>query len=153
MVMMAMAVAPAASESACTPAGADLSNPTPMHFSNDAVDELERSYRAPEVRGLRTALETYLAGDSLARVRSLLKNTPQEILRKRFALMADVRGEFGGYFLTVQFKQHPEALYRAWVYDVGDDWDLRAWETIVCSAPQQRWLRVRYGELNLPVSG
>ena len=114
---------------------------------------MERSYRAPEVRGLRTAIETYLAGDARTRPAALLKPTLKTILRNRFALMADERGPFGGFFLVVQFKNHPETMFRAWLYDIGDEWDLRSWDSASCSAPQQRWLRVRYGSIPLSASG
>ncbi len=154
IALLTVAYAEASAERlSCTPPGADLANPTPIHFNDEAVAELEHAYRASEVRGLRAAIESYLAGDARPKVAALLKSTPRSILRKRFILMSDERGSFGGFFLRVQFKDHPEVMFRAWVYDIADEWDLRAWDTANCSALQQRWLRVRYGELNLMASG
>jgi hypothetical protein len=146
--------APASAETfSCTPPAADLAHPTPLHLTQADIAGLVRSYRSPEVRGLRSAIETYLAGHAKPRPAALLNNTSKSVLRQRFTIMADDHGLLGGYFLVVQFKSHAETMYRAWVYDVGREWDLRAWDVARCTPQQQRWLRIRYGGFDLPVNG
>ena len=66
----------------------------------------------------------------------------------------DERPISGGYNLTVQFVGRPDAMYRAWIYDIGDEWEIRSWERAVCSPAEQRWLRIRYSDLsNMAMSG
>ena len=83
---------------------------------------LQDIYAAPEVRGLRAALDSYIAGDSAEYAAKLLRGTPTSVLKNRFLLLEDDQGQFGGSFLTVQFKnwlcgdatiqnQEPNALW------------------------------------------
>ena len=133
----------------CVPPFADLKNPTPAHFSNDAIAELERSYGTPEVRGLRAAIDAYLAGDSDRETAKSLNGAARSLLFHRFVLYSDERSPFGGYFLTVQFRTHSEAMYRAWVYPLsGGPFSIRAWDKTACNAAERRWLRIRYRDLS-----
>jgi len=137
-----------AAELRCTPSFADLENPVPAHFSEAAIREIIRSYSTKEVRGFRSAINAYLAGDADALTARYLRSTPRDILVKRFELMVDDPNIFGGYFLTVRFRQYPKRMYRAWVYDLGTAWQIRAWDVASCSAQEQRWLRIRYSDLS-----
>jgi hypothetical protein len=140
--------------SGCAPKFADLANPVPAHFSEDAIAELKRSYSTPEVRGLRSALNAYLAGDGDDFTARSLKGMTRSILSDRFVLMADERNRFGGFYLTVRFKRHPESMFVAWVYDAGTEWQVRDWEITPCSKLEQRWLRIRYSDLSqMTISG
>ena len=133
----------------CAPPLADLDNPSPAHFSHDAIAELERSYGTSEVRGLRAAIDAYLASDSDRETAKSLKGAARSLLLRRFVLFSDERSPFGGYFLTVQFRGHSEAMYRAWVYPLsGGPFSIRAWDKAGCNAAEQRWLRIRYRDLS-----
>jgi hypothetical protein len=139
---------------ACAPPDGDLADLTPAHFSSAQLEEMERSYAAQEVRGLRAALDTDLAGDATPRTARLLRAVPSSTLRSRFVLLSDNVGMFGGSFLTIQFKGYPQAVYRAWVYPLGSGpYDLRSWESARCSPEQRRWLKSRYGSLFSKVGG
>lgn len=154
MAVAAMTVPACAADYSCAPSFADLENPVPAHFSEEAITLLKESYRTPEIRGLRSGINAYLAGDADETTTRSLRMTARSVLHRRFRLFYDNRGVAGGYFLTVQFVGHPEAMYRAWVYDIGDAWQVRAWEKAACSAAEQRWLRIRYSDLsNMAASG
>jgi hypothetical protein len=131
----------------CTPPNVDLSDLTPGHLSSAQLEHLARSYAAPEVRGLRSALDGYLAGDTTAYTRELLKPmaSATRTLRSRFLLLGDEDGMYGGSFLRIQFRGHPEAVYTAWVFPLGGaTYELRGWITTRCSHAQQLWLKAHY---------
>jgi hypothetical protein len=135
------------SKLSCTPAGADLSNPTPAHFTESQLAVLQESYSAPEVRGLRGEIKAFLSGRATATTTRTLSRVPRDLLRDRFILFNDQPGLFGGSFLIIQFNHHPQAVYEVWVYPHGHQTDVRTWDSAPCSPAQQRYLRVRYAKL------
>jgi hypothetical protein len=140
LYVLALALCPAAraqaGELSCTPPGANLASPSPIHFTAAQRKVLIGSYSAPEVRGLESAL----ARRSVAEV-------PPALLRRPVILLADERGEFGGKFLTFQFEHHADAVFLAWVYRQNNGkWEIRSWERAPCSSSQQRYMRITFGE-------
>lgn len=129
----------------CSPPGADLANPKPMQLTALQRTVLIESYHAPEVRGLRAQINAYLAGNAKEGTPRTLAGVSHALLRERFVLLADNPGPGGGKFLTIQFKNHPEAIYEAWIYRFSTgDYDVRMWLSAPCSAAQQRYMRVEF---------
>ena len=125
-----------------------LDAPAPIHFTEAQMGILQSSYGAPEVMGLRAAIDAFLAGDADPDTTKNLKPISHDLLIDRFILYQDRKGPFGGSSLTIQFKHHPEAVYEAWLYPLGDGpYSVRAWDETACSTKQQQWLRVRYPDL------
>jgi hypothetical protein len=130
----------------CTPIREDLSDLTPEHLSSAQQRDVMRGYVAPEVRGLRGALDAYLAHDAPEYARQLLQPVATSTLRSRFLLLADGPDDYGGSLLVIQFRGHTEAVYTAWVYPIGGaTYELRGWVTNRCSLTQQRWMKAHYG--------
>jgi len=143
-----------ASQAKCTPPGVALDDLTPVHFSRSQMDNMERSYASPEVRGLRAAIDAKLVGDATAPTARALASMPRATLHQRFILLNDDVGSFGGSFLTIQFKRHPEYVYLAWVYPLGSGpYEVRSWDRAKCSLTEQRWLKARYGSLFFEIGG
>jgi hypothetical protein len=139
-------VAQAADTLSCTPPGIDLAHPVAAQFTAAQMAQVQQGYVQPEVRGLRTAITGYLAGRADATTAGTLAGIPRDVLRRRFLLLSDDPGTFGGAFLTVQFKGWPERVYDIWVYQLGGSgvWEVRHVAQATCSAQQQRWIQVRY---------
>lgn len=132
----------------CTPPDVDLNNPTPVHFSDQQLAMMREAYGSPEVRGLRAALDSYLADDGELRTAAALRDARRDVLRSRFIVLSDDHNPFGGYVLDVRFNAEPAAIYRAWIYPLaGGPFEIRSWERGVCTAAQQNWLRIRYRDL------
>jgi hypothetical protein len=135
-----------AADLTCAPPGVDLAHPVAAQFTAAQIDQVRQAYVQPEVRGLRAAITGYLAGRADATTAGALASIPRDVLRRRFVLLSDDPGSFGGAFLTVQFKDRPERVYDIWVYRLGGSgvWEARHVAQAACSAPEQRWIRVRY---------
>jgi hypothetical protein len=171
-LVVALALATAASASAqtpsprpeptpalsCTPDGADLDHPVPLNAPDAAVAGLVQSYRAPEVLGLRAALDAVAAGTADSESARTMQGVSPELLANRFVLLSDDTGLFGGYWLLIQFRGHPESIYRTWIYGHGSTsrngpFSIRAWERAECSPRQQHWLDVRFGAIYRKMPG
>jgi hypothetical protein len=148
-------VAQAADTLSCTPPGVDLAHPVPAQFSAAQMDQVRRGYVQPEVRGLRATIGAYLAGRADATDVTNLAGIPRAVLQRRFVLLDDEGGAFGGSFLSVQFKGHPERIYDIWVYRLGNtnEWEVRHVAQATCSPQQQRWVHVRYPQLETLAGG
>jgi hypothetical protein len=132
----------------CSPPGANLASPEPQHFTHEQRQELLQSYSAPEIRGLRSAFNSYLAGTAKENTPRVLAGVPHELLREPFLLLVDVRAPFGGQNLLIQFKRHPDAVYRVWIYRLSTGvYDVRSWDRAACSAAQQHFMQVEYGDI------
>lgn len=125
-----------------------MANPTALQLTAAQREVAIRSYSAPEVRGLSSQFRATLAGTAKESTRKVLANVPPALLRDRFYLLLDQRASFGGGdFLTIEFRHHPEAIYRTWVYRLSTGlWDVRTWERARCSPAQQRFMRITFGE-------
>ena len=132
----------------CTPSGANLADPVPLHLTAAQREVAIQSYSAPEVRGLSSQFRGTVAGTAKESTRKVLANVPPALLRDRFYLLLDQRASFGGGdFLTIEFRHHPEAIYRTWVYPLSTgEWDVRTWERARCSPAQQRFIQITFGE-------
>ena len=142
----------------CTPKGADLDHPTAVNTSDAALAGLVRSYRAPEVVGLRAALNTVIDGTADAESKRTTMGVSSTLLANRFILLSDDAGMFGGYWLQFQFRNAPEAIYRVWIYGHGETsrigpFSIRSWDRADCSSRQQHWLETEYGDLYQKVPG
>jgi hypothetical protein len=132
----------------CLPSNVSLANAQPAHFNDQQLALLVRSYQAPEVIGLRDAIEDYLAGDAHDATAASLRDAPRASLRQRFFVISDEPQLFGGSSLLVQFGRHSDAIYSAWVYRGAlERYAIRSWAKTICSAAQLRFIRVRYGDL------
>jgi hypothetical protein len=157
----APAVAPSGAPSkvfTCTPPGTDLDEVTPLAVPETVLAGLVKSYAAPEVVGLRAAFDRVAAGTADDESKRTMRDVAPALLASRFLLLSDEPGLFGGYWMVIQFREHPEALYRAWIYGRGatsreGPFGLRSWDRAECSPRQQHWLDVRYGELARKMPG
>jgi hypothetical protein len=136
----------------CTPKDADLGHPTAVNVSDATLGGLIRSYRAPEVVGLRTALNTVIDGTADTESKRTMTGVSSTVLANRFILLADEAGMLGGYWLQIQFRNAPEAIYRVWIYGHGKTsrngpFSIRSWDRAECSPRQQQWLETEYGDL------
>ena len=133
----------------CSPKGVDLNDLRPLRLTEAQRTDLTMSYKAPEVRGLRLAIDAALAHESRsAAATKFFVDMPAQTLRNRFVLMSDNKGLFGGYFLTILFENHFDRIYQAWVYPVAaGSYELRGWSQGTCSPAEQRWTKARYGQL------
>jgi len=146
MALAMPGVARAADLLSCTPPGVDLAHPVAAQFTPTQMEQVRQAYVQPEVRGLRAAITGYLGGRADATTAGTLASIPRDVLGRRFVLLSDDPGSFGGAFLTVQFKDRPERVYDIWVYRLGGsgDWEVRHVAQATCNAIEQRWIRVRY---------
>jgi hypothetical protein len=144
--LAASGAAAASNGLSCSPPGVDIAHPKPLQLTAIQKTVLIESYSAPEVRGLRTQINEYLAGTAREGTPRTLAGVPHALLRERFLLLADQPGIFGGSYLTIQFEKHPEAIYRVWMYRLSTGaYDVRSWDSAPCSAEQQRYFRVEFG--------
>ncbi|HTW84573.1 MAG TPA: hypothetical protein VMD91_10925 [Candidatus Sulfotelmatobacter sp.] len=148
VLALAALMRPASAAEQCTSPGIDLNDLVPMHITAAQRAVLTRSYETPEVRGLRAALDAYLAGKADPRTVTLLSATPKTILRNHFILLDDEQNAMGGANLRVLSKSRYDAVYRTWVYQLSNGrWELRAWDVATCTPAESRWLRARYGAI------
>jgi hypothetical protein len=136
----------------CTPKGADFAHPRQVKYSDAALAGLIRSYRASEVVGLRAALNSVIDGTTDAESKRTMTDVSSTVITNRFVLLADDPGMFGGYWLQIQFRNAPEAMYRIWIYGHGETsrngpFSIRSWDRAECSPRQQHWLEAEYGDL------
>ena len=123
-----------AAKPSCTPPGVDLGTRKPAAFSDEQLAEMENGYSTPQVRGLRAAIDSYLADNASAMTAGNLHLTDRQLLRTRFFVMSDDAGEFGGTFLHIFFKNRVDVLFLAWVYPLSSGpFELRTWQRIMCS--------------------
>jgi hypothetical protein len=137
----------AAGSFACVPKGVNLASPMPFRLTAAQHEVLIRSYSAPEMQGLAAEFRATVAGTADRETRDVLAHVPPALLRNRFVLFADEPWPVGGDRLTIQFRHHPEAMYRTWVYRLSSgEWEVRSWERAPCSPAQQRFIRVTFGD-------
>jgi hypothetical protein len=149
--------APPVSPKPCVPSGTNLDRVTPLVISETERAGLVKSYAAPEIVGLREALDRVSAGSSDAESMRAMQGVPPSLTANRFVVMSDER-LFGGYWTVVQFQGHPEALYRFWTFDHGAEsrdgrFVIRLVQRSECSLAEQHWLDVRYGALARQMPG
>lgn len=133
----------------CVAASVDLSDLKPMEPSETQLQELVRSYTAPEVAGYATTLQQYAKGTAEPHSARELRAMSKSVAKSPFVLFTDdVNRIGGGYILRTLFPE-TSAMYRTWIYqDAGfGGWEVRASEQLPCSSAQQRWLKARYGVL------
>jgi len=133
----------------CVPDGADLNDLSPARLTPEQRAKLARSYNAPDVKGLRSAIDLYLKGKGSDLTKRRLALTPKSVLRKEFILLSGQPVAAGGSYLTVEFKDHPEHVYAGWIFnfELRGYYEVRSWEVGTCTLAQQRWMKARYGEV------
>jgi hypothetical protein len=142
----------------CLPDTVDLDHPVVEQISDAQLAELVQSYHAPEIAGLRTTLDAAVAGTADDETKQTLQNVPHDLLADRFVLFSDERGLFGGFWLQLQFRDHPDTMYQVWIYGHGmtsrdGTYSVRTWQSAACSPKQQHWIAVHFGDVLAQVPG
>jgi hypothetical protein len=143
---------------ACLPDDVDLDHPVVEHFTDAQLTELMQSYHAPEIAGFRTTLDNAVAGTADDETKHTLQDVPRDLLAQRFILFSEERGLFGGFWLQVEFRDHPETMYQVWIYGHGwtsrdGTFSVRTWQSAACSPKQQHWISVHFGDLLAKAAG
>ncbi len=100
----------------------------PPAIPDDATQE--EIYRNPYVRHIRAALNSYLAGkmEGLSGVvlsgmieRCTLQKADADYYRNKFVVLSAENNAFGGASVYLAFQGKPDAIFWAWVYQLGGD--------------------------------
>ncbi|RME56303.1 hypothetical protein D6779_10805 [Candidatus Parcubacteria bacterium] len=100
----------------------------PPAIPDDTTEE--EIYRNPYVRHIRAALNSYLAGKmeglSGAVLSDMIKicalqRSDADYYRNKFVVLSAENNAFGGAAVYLAFRGKPDAIFWAWVYNIGGD--------------------------------
>ncbi len=135
----------------CVPQGADLQDRTVFEPSRAQRQELAKTYNAPSVTGLNTAIAAYLLNVADRETQKSLSSIAPASLSDRFTILSIERNMFGGAVLYIFFNHHRSAIYWVWMYRLaGGVWVVRSFHRTQCSPEQHHWLFHRYSKVLPP---
>ena len=104
--------------------------PAATAFIPDQRAALARAYRTAPVTALRAALDAYRnatdAGLGRPEVWEHLDQVPSSYLASRFVLLGVDESPLGGRDVLLLFRDQPDRVFEAWMYEQPDGWVLRA---------------------------
>lgn len=110
-----------------------------LEFSEEELEYLDGINLEPEVKYLRTAINRYLANgdrDELEIATNEIENCGldkfKEYLGGKFVAYQMSPGKYGGQMVGIIFRDKPDKIFEAWVYQLADgkgSYDLRGFCT------------------------
>ena len=120
---------------------------TPIHFNKEQQAKYFPVYEKPQVKFLRKALNTYLAGKSNADETKELAKFSKDYYKSKFTVMSIDPCALGGTFLTVMFQDKPDKVFSAWVYLTPRGPELRSMELAKFTDDQVKDFQIQYKEM------
>jgi hypothetical protein len=119
-------------------------------FTQKQLAQYYLVYKNPDVRYLRSLFDSCLNGSGgTEQEREILSKWDKAYFRSKFIVMSRDANTFGGTFITILFRDHPDKVFVAWVYpeDSNKKLTLRKLDAGAFSEEDIRRINVRYKKL------